>query len=192
MRPSRAPRPEAVECFATGRFKVMRLPLPLSNGGVMEYTYIRPKNGVVVLPVLADGRIILIRNRRLPVGAILWELPAGVIEDGEDPASAAAREVEEETGYRAAHLEPLPSLFTSPGLTTEKQFVFAATGLALVGQNLDETELLEAHAMTMEVAVELARLGEIQDARCMAVLLWWARFGREAAVDREGRHSCLL
>lgn len=165
------------ELFATRRFGVWEAQVSGRLGGTFDYTYIRPRNGVVVLPVLDDGRVVLLRNWRLPLGRVLWELPAGVVEEGEDPAQAARREVEEETGWRPAQVVPLPSLHTSPGLTTETQSVFVATGLTQVGQKLDDGEHLQAHTMTMAQALELAGRGEISDARCLAVLLWWARFG---------------
>jgi ADP-ribose pyrophosphatase len=166
------------EIFATRRFRVLETRVDKRvGGGSYDYTFIRPMDGVVVLPVLDDGRVVLIRNWRLPVGKALWELPAGVVEAGEDPAQAARREVEEETGYRSKWLESLPSLRTSPGLTTERQAVFLASGLEFVGQKLDEGEHLRVQAMTRDEVLELARTGGIEDARCLAVVLWWAQFG---------------
>lgn len=165
------------EVFATRRFGVMQTRVSPPAGASFDYTFIVPRNGVVVLPVLDDGRLLLIRNRRLPVGQTLWELPAGVVEAGEDPAAAAARELAEETGHRAAQLAPLPGLFTSPGISTEKQSVFAATGLTPVAQRLEAGEEIGIHPLPVAQVLAMARRGEIQDARCLAVVLWWASFG---------------
>lgn len=82
-----------VQIAATPRFRVMQVRVAPPGGKAFDYTYIAPRNGVVVLPVLDDGKIVLIRNRRLPVDATLWELPAGVIEAGEDPSAADRKSV---------------------------------------------------------------------------------------------------
>src|SRR5688572_22972837 len=95
---------------------------------------------VVVLPLLDDGRIMLIRARRYAVGQNLVELPAGTLEKGEAPMNAAGRELLEETGYLAKRIKIIGTFFTSPGILSEKMYAFAAYDLQQKEQALEEDE----------------------------------------------------
>lgn len=136
---------------------------------------------VVVLPVMEDGRVVMIRNHRFAIGKPLWELCAGTLEEGEDPAACAARELIEETGYRAAKIEKLCGFYSCPGLCTEYLHGFVATGLVHVGQALDETEQIEVHAMEPQRVRQMLRSGEIEDAKTMAALMYAFMFSTAPA-----------
>jgi ADP-ribose pyrophosphatase len=130
----------------------------------------------VILGFLPDDRLLLIRNRRYTIGQVLIELPAGTLEKGEDPMNCAGRELLEETGYLAGRLKPIGSFYASPGILTEKMFVFAAYDLRHEGQSLDETEEIEVLPATLADAIGMIRAGEIQDAKTIASLLMYERF----------------
>ncbi|MGN6370561.1 MAG: NUDIX hydrolase [Phycisphaerae bacterium] len=139
------------------------------------------RGAVIILPVLGDGRIVLIRNRRHTVFETLLELPAGTLEYAaetgepgdatEDPAEAAARELTEETGYRAEKIEPLGWFYTSPGILTEKMYAFLATGLAAGRQALEENEQIQVEVATKEQVLQMIQENRIVDAKTIAILL---------------------
>jgi len=131
---------------------------------------------VVILPILPDGRVVLIRNLRHTVGAYLLELPAGTLEPGESPINCAGRELVEETNYMAAKLKPLGSFYASPGILTEKMYAFVATGLTPHPGEKDDGEEIEVMPMTFSEAIEAIRVGDIEDAKTIATLLMYDRF----------------
>jgi ADP-ribose pyrophosphatase len=136
---------------------------------------------VVVLPILEDGRVVLIRNRRYTIGgAYLVELPAGTLEKNEDPMNCAGRELLEETGYLAGRLKALGSFFSSPGVLTEKLYAFAAYDLELQSTALEEGEDIEVTPAELGDAIMMIRDGRIQDGKTIATLLMYERFYRDA------------
>jgi ADP-ribose pyrophosphatase len=136
---------------------------------------------VVILPFLADGRIILIRNRRYALGGLnLIELPAGTLETNEDPMNCAGRELLEETGYLAARLEPLGNFFSSPGILTEKLYAFAAYDLEKQSTALEEGEEIELQPTTLPDAIAMIKEGRIHDGKTIATLLMYEKFYRRS------------
>ena len=133
---------------------------------------------VVILPLLADGRVVLIRNRRYTVGQTLVELPAGTLEKGQDPMACAARELVEETGYRAARLKPLGGFYSSPGILTEKLYAFAAYDLRTESTALEEGEEIEVQPTAWDDAIGMIGEGLIQDGKTIATLLMYEKFYR--------------
>lgn len=132
---------------------------------------VRHPGAVVILPLLADGRVALIRNRRPALGGrLLWELPAGTLEKDEDPALAAKRELEEETGYTAGRVEKLASFYTTPGMTDELMHAFLATDLREGGQRLEEDEEIEPRVFTVDEALSMIDRAELVDAKSMLTL----------------------
>ncbi|UCC32423.1 MAG: NUDIX hydrolase [Phycisphaerales bacterium] len=125
---------------------------------------------VVILPIVDTRRMVMIRNYRYAVEDELWELPAGTLEPNEEPIETARRELEEETGYRAARMRPLMDFFTSPGFLTERMHAFVATDLTVVGQRLQGAEQIVSEVVDVtEVRDRLLR-GEFVDGKTIAVL----------------------
>ena len=159
--------------FKAHKFNVSQFDVLGRNGVSETHTILEHPGAAVILPILGDGRVVLIRNRRWPIEETLWELPAGTLDPGESPAICAARELEEETGYRATDITPLVDIYPCSGVSTEKMFCFVATGLGPGTQRLDETEEIEVHPKSREEIRALITTGEIPDAKTLAILLLW-------------------
>jgi ADP-ribose pyrophosphatase len=147
--------------------------LPRRNGGTEARAFIEHPGSVVILPVLDDGRVVLIRNRRPAVGKTLWELPAGTRTPGEPAHISAARELEEETGYAAGKLRHLFGFFCAPGSSDERMESYEATGLTATSQRLDPTEQIDVHAVPVDEIHQMIRDGHIEDGKTISTFLHW-------------------
>lgn len=127
--------------------------------------------GVGILPILPDGRVILIRQFRIAADRFLYEIPAGMKEPGEEPVETAKRELKEETGYSATQWTPLPSFYASPGYLTERIDLFAATGLVAGESALEDGEDLSLFIADQETIRRMIDNGEIEDAKTLVALL---------------------
>ncbi|HEY7138499.1 MAG TPA: NUDIX hydrolase [Methylomirabilota bacterium] len=127
-------------------------------------------SGVCILPILDDGRVVLIRQYRPIVGAELWELPAGTIEAGEFPEACARRELVEEAGYEAGALEPLGEVLADAGFTDDRVFLFVARDLRPVARGLDADEHIEVVPTPLAEVYRMADAGEILDAGSLVAL----------------------
>ncbi|MEM6458990.1 MAG: NUDIX hydrolase, partial [Planctomycetota bacterium] len=143
------------------RVTLRRATLPGSDHATHEREVVEAADAVVVLPLLDDGRVVMIRNERFALKETLWELPAGTVEPGEPQEVTAARELAEETGYRAARVERLTDFFPTPGFCTERLHAYRATGLTEVGQSLDATERIVPHVVGWSEAMEMVRDGAV-------------------------------
>lgn len=141
---------------------------------------VRHPGGVVVLAEVAPDRIAFVRQHRYPMDRDLLELPAGKLDRGEDPAVAAARELEEETGYRAEQLEHVCSYYTSPGFCDELLHFYFAHRLQHHGANPEFDEDLELEFLSLENALSMVRDGTIQDGKTILALYWLAGRRRHA------------
>lgn len=160
--------------FTGQRFGVVR------PAGSRRELIVHP-GAVVILPLLDAHTVAMIRNHRMAAGQTLWELPAGTLEPPEPPEVCAARELVEETGYRAREVRPLLSFFTSPGICTERMHAFVASGLEHVGQELEEGEAIEVEPVPMERVLAMIRENQIQDAKSVATVLFYNAFGKGPA-----------
>jgi len=146
------------------------------NDRIVDREVVEHPGGVTILPILDDGRIILIEQWRYPLGQTLIEVPAGKLDPGErdNPLGAAQRELLEETGYTAKHWEEVLTLYTAPGFCDEKLWLYRATGLELSteGTHLQEDEFIELMICTPEQVKQMVLEGKIQDAKTVA-LLWF-------------------
>jgi ADP-ribose pyrophosphatase len=131
---------------------------------------------VVVIPVLEDGRIVLIRQFRYAAGQYLWELVAGHKEPGEDPAKGAHRELMEETGYTAKRVRKLFDIFPSPGLLGERMDIYLAEGLTKGRAKPEDDEKISAKIVTLAEAERWIREAKICDAKTIAALLYYSKF----------------
>lgn len=165
------------------KFQVERHDVITPKGHAHGYDVVVHPGAAVVLPILDDGHIVLERNYRYTVDAYMLELPAGTLEPDEPPEVCAARELTEETGYVAGHLEPLCSFFSSPGFCTELLHVFVATKLRLEQTNHEPGEVIELEPLTHDLALAAIRTGRIRDGKTIAALLYYDRFvhGQEQA-----------
>lgn len=154
-------------------FNVARVTFEGQGDSEVVRDVIEHRGAAVILPVLDDGRVVLIRNVRHTVGKVLWELPAGTLEAGEAPSACAAREVEEETGYRAGTLVPLTDFFASPGILNERMHGFLATDLEQSAQSLDHDEEIEVFPIPQWQVRDMIKDGHIEDAKTIALLLYW-------------------
>jgi len=133
---------------------------------------------VAVVPLLDDGRLVLIRQFRLAASGVIWEIPAGHIERGEDPEACARRELEEETGYRAGKVERLFEAYLSPGSSTELMRFFLATGLEKREQRTEEDEIISVEPVEVEMVVRMMASNEIRDAKSIAAIAYLQARGR--------------
>lgn len=150
----------------------------LPDGGVSVREVVRHAGAVVVLPLLDDGRIVLVRQFRYPVGETVLELPAGTLEEGEHPRQCGARELEEETGFRSDSVHELGTFFSTPGFSDELLHSVVATELHPVrgGARPERDEHIEQVMLTVDEVVERARRGDLRDAKSLATL-FLARLG---------------
>ncbi len=131
---------------------------------------------VVVLPVLPDGRILLIRQYRHATRQYLWELVAGRMDSGETPAIAASRELIEETGFRARHFRLFLDVFPTPGFLEERMFILLAEGLTAGEAEPEEDEKIISRAYSQRQLEAMIRTGKLRDAKSIAGILFYFRF----------------
>jgi nudix-type nucleoside diphosphatase (YffH/AdpP family) len=134
--------------------------------------------GAAAVAVDDSGQVLLVRQLRPAVGRAVLELPAGLIDPGEQPRDTARRELEEETGFAAEQFELLVAFYTSPGFTDELIHIYAASGLRETAMRHDEEEEIELVRMPLAKAIEQVMRGEISDAKTVAGLLAYARSKR--------------
>jgi ADP-ribose pyrophosphatase len=140
--------------------------------------------GVVVVPVLEDGRLVLLRQFRYPLQTFILEFPAGKLDSNQTPVDTARRELEEESGYRAENMHFELSFHTSPGFCNEIIHLFLASGLTQVEQRLEEGEQISVEIVTVEECMKMIESGEIADAKTILGLLWYRH--RLAGSHSEG------
>lgn len=147
----------------------------LPNGSETDLEMIRHRGAAAVVPLDPDGNVVLVRQYRYATGGFILEIPAGKLDGGEPPEECAVREVEEETGYRPGTIRDLGWIWTTPGFTDEKIWLYLATDLEKTRQRLQSNEVLSLETMPLEEAVDRAVRGEIRDAKSICGLLRAAR-----------------
>ena len=125
----------------------------------------------VILPIMDDGRILLIKQWRRAVAQILIEAPAGTLEMGEPAIECAMRELREETSYSANTIEPMGKIYSAPGFSSETLFLFVAKGLFHAPLPLDEHEAIDPFPLFIDQALKMVESGEICDAKTVVLLL---------------------
>ncbi|HQR15577.1 MAG TPA: NUDIX hydrolase [Nitrospira sp.] len=142
----------------------------LPNGHMIDLEVIRHPGASAVVPLKDDGTVVLIRQFRHAANGFIYEIPAGKLHPKEDPLACAARELEEEIGYKAGHFQLLSSIFTAPGFADEVIHVYLATELTVGTQNLDQDEVLEVVEMPLREAIAKIEDGTIRDAKTIVGL----------------------
>ncbi len=143
------------------------------DGFEIRRSIVRHAGSAVMMAVDGRGRVLLVRQYRLPAEAMLWELPAGRLDPGETPLQAARRELEEETGYRARKWRKLLSFYASPGYIAEKMNVFVATDLIAGLPKPMDDERIRTRWFTPAELRRMIRTGRLIDGKTIAAFLTW-------------------
>src|SRR5436190_15618644 len=147
----------------TGKvFNVDRDHVKMPNGRATTVDIVRHSRSVVIIPVPEPGKIVLIRQFRYPVKRVLWEVPAGSVDEGETPVDAARRECHEEIGLVPATLVRLAALYPTPGYCDEEMIFFRVSGLDKTDEqaHVDEDEDIEPQTFELRDVREMVRRGE--------------------------------
>ena len=149
--------------------------MQFSNGNTEEWDYIHHRGAAAVLPVMDDGRLIMVRQYRNALEKYILELPAGALDYPEEPGIVfAAREMEEETGYRSEDLEWLLTIRTTVALSNEKIDIYVARNLISTRQHLDPNEFVEVETYTLDELKQMIFSGEIEDGKTIAAIMTYA------------------
>ncbi|MCC6445121.1 MAG: NUDIX hydrolase [Armatimonadetes bacterium] len=143
----------------------------LPDGNRSSREIVEHRGAVAIVPILPDGKVVLVRQFRLAAGQSLLEIPAGTLDPGESPEACAARELEEEIGYRLGQLEKVSISFLAPGYSSELLHCYLATGLEPVPNRLDADEFLEPVPIPLDEAIAMIGRQEIKDAKTLYGLL---------------------
>jgi ADP-ribose pyrophosphatase len=151
------------------------------DGSIGELDIIRHPGASAIVPFVSDvagedPQLLLVRQYRYAAGDFLYEIPAGRLEPGEDPRNCAIRELGEETGCTASHIDFLFTMFTTPGFTDERIHVFLASGLERGSTAHEADEFMTVETMTLSRALELIQEGRINDAKTALAILYAAGF----------------
>lgn len=148
------------------------------DGFEIRRDIVRHHGSAVMLAVDGKRRVLLVRQYRLPARKMLWELPAGRLDEGETPLKAAKRELREETGYRARKWMKLLAIFPSPGFVDEKMHIFLAEDLTPGAAQPMEDERIALRWFTAAEVSAMIRTGRIEDGKTVAAFLFWSQRGR--------------
>ncbi len=154
---------------------VKRDTVRLPDGKTATREYIAHPGAVMIIPRLPDGKLLMERQFRYPLARVFIEFPAGKIDPGEDPATTAARELLEETGYTAERWSHIGTLHPLITYSTERIEIYTADALTFIGAKLDAGEFIEILSATLEEALTWIDRGELTDVKTMLGLLLLSR-----------------
>ncbi|WP_245671865.1 NUDIX domain-containing protein [Desulfuribacillus stibiiarsenatis] len=154
--------------------KVYQDTVLLPNGKEANREVVEHPGAVAVLAIDEQGQIIIVKQYRYPMAQISLEIPAGKLEENEDPLECAKRELTEETGYIANAWKKIMTPYTSPGFANEVIHIYLAQQLEQIGASPDEDEFVECIHITLEDALHMIDTQEIRDAKTITALLWWS------------------
>lgn len=150
---------------------VRRDTVELPNGKPATRELVEHPGAVAVVPVRSDGKVLLVRQYRYPVGRLTLEIPAGKLDQGEQPEDCAKRELEEETGYQAGKLRRLAAVLTTPGFTNELIHLYVAEELVLKERHPDEDEFIDVEVFSPDEIRIMIENGTLSDAKTLLGLL---------------------
>lgn len=151
--------------------QVYRDTISLPNGNEATREYIKHQGAVAVVPVTDDNEIIAVRQYRYPIGRVTIEIPAGKLDKGEEPLTAAKRELSEETGVESADIEYIGGLYPSVAYTDEIIHMYVAKNLKYGEMHTDEDEFLDVVKIKIDDFVDMVLKGEIMDSKTQAAVL---------------------
>ena len=167
-------------CLQGSFLTVMRDTVALPDGSKASREYVRHPGAVTVVPLLDDGRVVVVRQFRHPVGQVLVEFPAGKIDPGEAVHRCAVRELREETGYTARAWARAGVFHNAAAYSTEGMEIWLARELVAGPQALDAGEFLEVCAVSVDELDQMARSGQLSDMKTMIGLQWLQQWQRGA------------
>ena len=151
---------------------VVRDDITLPNGAPATREVILHNGAVCVVALTDKNEVIMERQFRYPFDDVLWEIPAGKLNDGEtDPLAAIKRELKEETGYTAESYRLIGTYYPSPAILAEKIYMYVATGLSEGERELDEDEFLDVEKLPLDTVVDMILNGDIPDGKTQAAVL---------------------
>ena len=154
-----------------GKFmQVSTYNVELSTGQKAIREVVEHPGGVVVVALKNENTILMVKQYRYPIKQTLLELPAGRLEKGEDPDLAVKRELEEETGHIAKKWKSLGYIYTTPGMSDEKLYLYYATDLNFTKQNPDDGEIIQYFEYNLNEIFAMIKSGEINDAKTICAL----------------------
>ncbi len=160
----------------TGKiFRLETCEVLLPNGHRAKREVIRHSGAAAIVAVDNEGRILLVRQYRVASDQLMIEIPAGLLDEGEDPGHCAVRELQEETGYKPGRIERLGGFYVAPGYTSEYIHVFLATDLIESQLPPDSDEFIEILRVSLPDALAMIERGEIADSKTIIGLLRYAK-----------------
>jgi ADP-ribose pyrophosphatase len=173
----------------SGKVIELKVDEVIEPGGVKATREVVGHSGsVVVMPLLPDGRIVLVRQYRYAARQWLWELVAGGLEPGETPREGARRELLEETGYRARTLRRLFDFYPSPGFLSERMFLVEACGLTRAKARPEADERIQIGLFTPSQLLNMVRRKQIRDGKTLVGILW--QFSPDKTFHKRSREDC--
>lgn len=150
----------------TGKVVSLRLDtVEIPGKGYQKREIVEHGGAVGIVGLTEDKKLILVKQFRKPIEKVIWELPAGKLEIGENPKECAIRELKEETGYSAENIKLIHKFFTSAGFSNEKLYIYLATGLIKGDTHFDEDEFLDIFEVDFNEAYDLVLNNEVEDAK---------------------------
>jgi ADP-ribose pyrophosphatase len=151
-------------------FNLVKENYKLENGVTSEMDFIQHPGAAAMVPLLNDQEVVLIKQYRHAIRKFIWEIPAGTLDAGESPLSCARRELVEETGYSAGDWHRLGIITPLPSCSDERIHIFLASALKPAEQHLDDDEILNAHPLKLNDALQMILAGKISDAKTISGL----------------------
>ena len=157
--------------YESRAFKVKRDTVRMPDGRLAHYDVVEHVAAVTLVPVDLAGNMYFVRQYRSGLHDLLLELPAGILNAGEEPETCAKREIREEIGQAAGKIEPIGEVYLSPGYSTEYMYFFLATELFPSPLEQDEDEFLDIETIPVDQVYTLAEAGSLKDGKTLAALL---------------------
>lgn len=157
-------------CYKGHFLSVKKDEIALPDGNTAFREVVDRGAATAILPIDNEGNVVFVRQYRHAFQEMMLEVPAGIMEEGENPESCAKRELEEETGYKADTLDFVCEMYPTPGFCKEKLYLYLAENLKIGKQNFDDDEFIEVEKYTLQQALDMIKKGEIKDAKTILLL----------------------